>query len=127
MNDKSIKNISTKDLYMSRLIEIVDEVDNDAIIGKKLTIGDYVLVKKNNNADNCVDILTNIEYRLYNQWDTDKYNGDETRVSIMKPMNIDEAFISHYDAAKLIRSQRITDGGEDFKKAKVKKIGRKED
>ncbi len=35
MNDKSIKNISTKDLYMSRLIEIVDEVDNDAIIGKK--------------------------------------------------------------------------------------------
>ncbi len=45
----------------------------------------------------------------------------------MKPINIDEAFISYYDAAKLIRSQRIADGGEDFKKVKVKKIGRKED
>lgn len=125
MNEKSIKNISTKGLHISRLIEIVDEF-NHGNMGKKFLIGNYVLVRKLKNTKcTCIDVLTDKEYKMYNQWKIDKYNSGESIISIRKPIYIDEEFISYYDAIKLIREQRILDGGETSKKVKVKKIERK--
>ena len=127
MNKKSIKNISTKGLHISRLIEIVAGFSNDKFIGRKFLIGNYVLVRKlKEKKCVCIDVLTDKEYRIYNQWNIDEYNGNETRISIRKPINIDEEFISYYEAVKLIREQRIADGGEKSIKVKVKKIERKE-
>lgn len=126
MNEKSIKNISTKGLHISQLIEIVDEFNHGNFIGKKFLIGNYLLVRKPKNTKCvCIDVLTDKEYKMYDQWKIDKYDSGESIVSIRKPINIDEEFISYYDVIKLIREQRIADGGEKFKKVKVKKIERK--
>lgn len=126
MNEKSIKNISTKGLHISRLIEIIDEFNHQKFIGRNCHIGNYVLVRKSNNKKcSCIDVLTDKEYKMYNQWKIDKYNSGESIISIRKPIYIDEEFISYYDAIKLIREQRILDGGETSKKVKVKKIERK--
>lgn len=126
MNEKSIKNISTKDLYLIFLIKTIDKYENNSFIGRFFYIENYILgIKDYNDEFDYINILTGQKYKKFYQEEVTKYKNGEIRVMLGKPINIEEEYISYYEATNILRKYYIEYDGEKLKKVRVKKIVRK--
>ncbi len=126
MNEKNIKNISTKDLYLAFAIRINDEYKNNRFIGRFFHIEGYMLgMRLDNSKYDFVNILTDSEYNYFKQANLEEYQNGERAVMVIKLINTDEEFISYYQALEILNKYDTESQKQLPKKVKIKKIERK--
>lgn len=121
MNIENIESIGTNGLCIAFAIKIFNNS-----IGQFFMVESYILGRRiNNDKYDFVDVLNDGKYNYFNQDNLGKYQNGETRVMIIKLVNIDKEFISRNQAMAILNNYCPKHQKPQPKKVKVKKIVRK--
>lgn len=119
IENKSLKIISTKNLYFAEIIDIKDEYGHGDYMGTFRYFVGYTLVTKD-VVEGWFDVLSGRKYSLVSCFDEEEKRG----IYLNDKLDIKDSFISYYDALKLIREKTVEKYGIIPKKVKVKKISK---
>lgn len=121
MDIKNTESIETNGLCFAFAIKIFN-----SSIGQFFMVEDYMLGRRiNNEKYDFVNVLDGKKYNYFSQDNLGKYKNGDTRVMVIRLVNINKEFISRNKALTILNNYCTEHQKRQPKKVKVKKIVRK--